>query len=123
MLAEILVCVLFFAVCMSICVGIFAEAHEKSRLAAEQQDALFVAQDLAGKFLAGSESAEVFLIGSGIPVTSEEGEITFLQNHSFSFVIIREEGLDGFTISGYDNGSELFSFPVVRYVPGKGAAA
>ena len=123
LLAEVLVCVLFLAICMSVCVGIFADAHEKDRLAAEQQGALFTAQDLAERFLAGTDSAEDFLKKNGIPVTSGEAEITFLQNHSFSFVIIREEGLDGFTISGYDNGSELFSFPVVRYVPGKGAAA
>lgn len=123
LLAEILVCVLFLAICMSICTGIFAVAHEKDRLATEQQSALFTARDLAERFLAGTDSAADFLHKNGITVTSEEAEITFLQNHSFSFVIICEEGLDGFTISGYDNGRELFSFPVIRYVPGKGAAA
>lgn len=116
-LAEILVCVLFLAVCMSICVGLFTDAYNINRRATCEQDALLHAQDIAERYLMSNLDAETFLNENVAQVTNGESRITSLQNYSLSFVICNLEGLDGFTVNGYDMDNALFSFPVVKLQP------
>lgn len=113
-LAEILVCILFLALSMSICVGLFADAYNINRRATNEQDALTKAQDIAERYLMSDLSAEAFLSENAEQVTNEASWVTSLQNCRLSFVICNLEGLDGFTISGYDMDNALFSFPVVK---------
>ena len=116
-LAEILVCVLFLSICMSICVGLFADAHNINSRATREQNAVFYAQDIAEKFLMSDLSAEAFLNENVAVVTNGAAEITTLQNNRYSFVICNLEGLDGFTVSAYDMDNALFSFPVMKLSP------
>ena len=116
-LAEILVCILFLALSMSICVGLFADAYNTNRRATNEQDALTKAQDIAERYLMSDLSAEAFLNENVAAVTNGAAEITTLQNNRYSFVICNLEGLDGFTVSAYDMDNALFSFPVMKLSP------
>ena len=113
-LAEVLVSLLFLALCVSAIVGVFAGAYTVNRSAADKQDALFFARDTADRFTVCNLDSDEFLSDNGFSA-SNSGNYTLISgNITFVAEISSEKPLDGFTFTAYDGEDVLFSFPVVK---------
>ena len=93
LLMEILIVVLFFALCSTVILNVFVGAHNQSEQAGAQADALIAAQSLADRLYAADERKDV-LRQSGF-AEDEDGAWR---------LALRQE-------------KTLFSLPSARYVP------
>lgn len=113
-LAEVLIAILFLALCVSSIVGVFAGAYTVNRDAAALQDALLFARDTADRYVVCNLETHDFLAENGF-IESDDGNFT-LTSGKITFVakISLQKPLDGFTFAAYDGEDVLFSFPVMK---------
>ena len=119
MLSEMLVTLLFFAVCACILVGVFADAYSKSEKSSATQAALVFAQDIAEGFEDSCLTSSEYLLNLGFE-QGEDGayvlETRFSRsNVTFYAQINDEEKLSSFDLSAYFSETEAFSFPVTYF--------
>ena len=111
MLVEMLITLLFFALCACILVSVFADAYKTGENALSQQEALLHAQDIAEKYRLTGALDEDWMLYDG----------AYVQDRTFSktlyrFVITDRVGAEGLSLSVYRGESECFKFNM----PGRG---
>ena len=99
LLMEILIVVLFFALCSTVILNVFVGAHNQSERAGAQADALIAAQSLADRLYAADERKDALrqsgFAENACPAgTMETAQVTALRQEK-----------------------TLFSLPSARYVP------
>lgn len=121
LLMEIMIAVLFFALCASVLLRTFVTVRELSRRAGVRTDALLTAQSLANRLYAQEDMpAELEVMGfkaqEGTWMRSGEGfELT---------VVLEEESTAAGTLQTAlvrvtEGDSDIIELPVARYVPGE----
>lgn len=120
LLAEIMVAVLFFALCSTVILELFVAAKEYSGRSERESEALLIAQDLAEQLYA-SDDTRSMLFGQGFTQTEDEW---ICEREGYSLTVAAEEEIAaaGFMrkaqISIRQDGDLLAEIPMVRYVPG-----
>ena len=122
LLMEILIVVLFFALCSTVILDVFVGAHNQSLRAGAQADALTAAQSLADRLYASEEQEDV-LRQSGF---LQSGDGTWRLNGSAYdlLVMLGEEAypagkLETAEVTALEEEQTLFTLPSPRYVQGE----
>ena len=122
LLMEIMIAVLFFALCASVLLQTFASAREYSRRAGLESETFLEAQSLAASLYAAQDmSAQLAALGfeeTGAVWTKQDGD------YRIEVELGAEEAPAGVLhtalVRMLRNESELAQLPVARYVPGEG---
>ena len=117
MLAEMIIILLFFAVCACILVGVFGEAYSLSERSDSMNKALYYAQSLAEGFKCSEDSVPVYLQANGFK-PSEGG---FTKDMRFSKSVYKiactpDSRLSGFDIRVTVGGDACFNFRVLKAI-------
>lgn len=119
LLMEIMIAVLFFALCSTVILDVFVGAHNQSVRAGVQAQALTAAQNLSDGLYA-AEQREELLLENGFKA-GEAGVFTReCDGYTLSVALGEERTAAGrietAEITALDQGGELFSLPDARYV-------
>lgn len=119
LLMEIMIAVLFFALCSTVIMDVFVGAHNQSVRAGVQAQALAAAQNLSDGLYA-AEQREELLLENGFKA-DESGVFTREYDGYTLSVALGEERtaagrIETAEITALDQGGELFSLPDARYV-------
>lgn len=120
LLAEIMVAVLFFALCSTVILEVFVTAKEYSGRAEAESEAMLIAQDLAEQFYA-ADDAEALLQEKGFII---QNDIWTAELNGYTLAVeTAEESTEAgilrtAQISISLEEDMLAGLPVVRYVPG-----
>lgn len=119
LLMEIMIVVLFFALCSTVILDVFVGAHNQSVRAGVQAQALAAAQNLSDGLYA-AEQREELLLENGFKA-DEAGVFTReCDGYTLSVALGEERTAAGrietAEITALDQGGELFSLPDARYV-------
>lgn len=122
LLMEILIVVLFFALCSTVILDVFVGAHNQSARAGAQADALTAAQSLADRLYAADEREDV-LRQSGF---FERGDGTWhLSCGAYDLLVTLGEEtysagtLETAEVMALENEQTIFTLPSARYVQGE----
>ena len=122
LLMEILIVVLFFALCSTVILDVFVGAHNQSERAGAQADALTAAQSLADRLYAADERQDV-LRRSGF--VEDENGAWHLDCGTYALLVtLGEEAypagtLETAQVTAMEAEQTLFTLPSARYVPGE----
>ncbi|MDD6050426.1 MAG: hypothetical protein PUC00_04020 [Clostridiales bacterium] len=121
LLMEIMIAVLFFALCASVLLRTFVTVRELSRRAGVRTDALLTAQSLANRLYAQQDMpAELETMGFEM----QEGTWT-RSGEGFELTVVLEEEstaagtLQTALVRVTEGDSDIIELPVARYVPGE----
>ena len=120
LLMEILIVVLFFALCSTVILNVFVGAHNQSARAGAQADALIAAQSLADRLYAADERKDA-LRQSGF--AEDEDGAWHLHCGAYDLLVtLGEEACPAGTmetaqVTALRQEKTLFSLPSARYVP------
>lgn len=119
LLVEIMVAVLFFALCATVLLRTFAAAYAYSERAGVESEALLTAQDLA-ECLYAAQDREALLAGSGF--AGEDGRWQREDGaYALEVELTQEEAPAGTLLAAQiraqRDGKTVVSLPCVRYVP------
>ncbi len=119
LLMEIMIAVLFFALCSTVIMDVFVGAHNQSVRAGVQAQALAAAQNLSDGLYA-AEQREELLLENGFEA-DESGVFTRECDGYTLSVALGEERtaagrIEAAEITALYQGGELFSLPDARYV-------
>ena len=118
LLMEILIVVLFFALCSTVILDVFVGAHNQSERAGAQADALTAAQSLADRLYAAQERQDV-LRRSGF--TEDENGAWHMACGSYDLLVtLGQEDcpagtLETAEVTALKDGETLFALPAARY--------
>ena len=112
LLMEILIVVLFFALCSTVILDVFVGAHNQSARAGAQADALTAAQSLSDRLYAADEREDV-LRQSGF---FERGDGTW---HLSCGAYDSAGTLETAEVTALENEQTIFTLPSARYVQGE----
>lgn len=122
LLMEILIAVLFFALCSTVILDVFVGAHNQSVRAGVQAQALADAQNLADVLYA-AEKREDVLLKDGFEADASGVFTRDCGEYALSVALGEEQTAAGriqtADISALYQGKTLFSLPDARYVPGE----
>lgn len=120
LLVEIMIAVLFFALCSTVLMETFVAAREFSRRSGVESRALVAVQDISEQLYA-AEDHEQLLNGQGFE-QSENGWTKDEGEYRLSVVAAGQEAPAGailmFEIRALDGDQVLVELPCARYVPG-----
>lgn len=123
LLVEIMISVLFFALCSTVILEVFVTAREYSRRSAVEGQAMISVRDTAEQVY-GAEDAQLLLAEAGFEQT-ENGWVKAYSEYRLELVLQEEETAGGILRSGQicalREDKVIAEIPVVRYIPG-GAA-
>ncbi|MBQ2957044.1 MAG: hypothetical protein IJE08_11345 [Clostridia bacterium] len=120
LLAEIMVAVLFFALCSTVILEVFVTAKEYSGRAEAESEAMLIAQDLAEQFYA-ADDAEALLQEKGFII---QNDIWTAELNGYTLAVeTAEESTEAgilrtAQISISLEEDMLAGLPVARYIPG-----
>lgn len=121
LLVEIMVAVLFFALCATVLLRTFAAAYAYSERAGVESEALLMAQDLA-ECLYAADDREALLAGSGF----DEEEGRWRREHGAYALEVELAGEDApagtlqtAQIRAKRGDATVVTLPCARYVPGE----
>lgn len=121
LLMEIMIAVLFFALCASVLLRTFVTVRELSRRAGVRTDALLTAQSLANRLYAQEDMpAELEAMG----FEAQEGTWT-RSGEGFELAVVLEDEstaagtLQTALVRVTEGDSDIIELPVARYVPGE----
>ena len=122
LLMEILIVVLFFALCSTVILDVFVGAHNQSARAGVQADALTEAQSLIDRLYA-ADAREDVLRQSGF---FENGDGTWhLDSGAYDLLVTLDEEtrpagtLETVRVTALEDEQTLFTLPSARYVQGE----
>lgn len=121
LLMEIMIAVLFFALCASVLLRTFVTVRELSCRAGVRTDALLTAQSLANRLYAQQDMpAELEVMG----FEAQEGTWTRSGEGLELTVVLEEESTAAGTLQTAlvrltEGGNDIIELPVARYVPGE----
>lgn len=120
LLVEIMIAVLFFALCSTVLLETFVAAREFSRRSGVESRALTEVQDLSEQLYA-SDDCEQLLTGQGFEQT-EAGWQADRGDYQLSLTFSVEDTAAGsirsISIRALDDGEVLVELPCARYMPG-----
>lgn len=123
LLVEIMISVLFFALCATVILEVFVAAREYSRRSAVEGEAMIVMRDMAEQIYAADNEAQM-LEEAGF-LADESGWMLEMAEYRLEYVSEMEETATGDLRCGYLRAIQaddvMAEMPVVRYFPG-GAA-
>mgnify|MGYP005959906305 FL=1 len=120
LLMEILIVVLFFALCSTVILNVFVGAHNQSVRAGAQADALIAAQSLADRLYAADERKDV-LRQNGF--AEDEDGAWHLHCGAYDLLVTLGEAvcpagtMETAQVTALRQEKALFSLPSARYVP------
>lgn len=120
LLMEILIVVLFFALCSTVILNVFVGAHNQSARAGAQADALIAAQSLADRLYAADERKDA-LRQSGF--AEDEDGAWHLHCGAYDLLVTLGEAacpagtIETAQVTALRQEKTLFSLPSARYVP------
>lgn len=120
LLMEILIVVLFFALCSTVILNVFVGAHNQSERAGAQADALIAAQSLADRLYAADERKDV-LRQSGF--AEDEDGAWHLHCGAYDLLVTLGETacpagtMETAQVTALRQEKTLFFLPSARYVP------
>lgn len=120
LLMEILIVVLFFALCSTVILNVFVGAHNQSERAGAQADALIAAQSLADRLYAADEREDA-LRQSGF--AEDEDGAWHLHCGAYDLLVTLGETacpagtMETAQVTALRQEKTLFSLPFARYVP------
>ena len=120
LLAEIMIAVLFFALCSTVILEVFVAARKYSDRAQAHSEALIMAQDLAERLYV-SEDVEAVLLEEGFEKqdnvwSAEQGECSLKLTNEEQTTAVGVTRI--VTINLWMQDKLLAELPVVRYIPG-----
>lgn len=121
LLMEIMIAVLFFALCASVLLQTFVTARELSRRAGVQTDALLTAQSLANRLYAQQDMPAAL---KAMGFEADEAVWTRFGECFELTVVLGEESTAAGTLQTAlvrltEGGNDIIELPVARYVPGE----
>ena len=125
LLMEILIVVLFFALCSTVILDVFVGAHNQSTRAGVQADALTAAQSLIDRLYAADAREDVLREGGFL----ENGDGTWrMDSGAYDLLVaLGEEAypagtLETVQVTAMEEEQALFTLPSARYVQGEVAS-
>lgn len=119
MLAEMVICLLFFSICACITLCVYVDAYNRSENALSQQQALVYAQNIAEGYKGSNLPFDEYFICEtwGNEPGKKSADVCFSKT-IYSFRVSETDdkpGIRGFTLTAFAGGKQKFSFDVEVY--------